>query len=76
VDIERASEAPLAESTPRCASRGYDDVEHRAQGLDATLSNNEHLIRTTDITANPRSYVGKHLSITGVHGQVTRKRAP
>jgi hypothetical protein len=25
VDIERASEAPLAESTPRCASRGYDE---------------------------------------------------
>jgi hypothetical protein len=24
VDIERASEAPLAESTPRCASRGYE----------------------------------------------------
>jgi hypothetical protein len=36
-------------------------VEHRAQGLDATLANNEPIIRKTDITAKPRSYVGEHL---------------
>jgi hypothetical protein len=39
-------------------SISYDDVEHRAQGLDATLTNNEYLIRITDITAKPRSYAG------------------
>jgi hypothetical protein len=44
-------------------SISYDDVEHRAQGLDATLANNEHIIRTTDITAKPRSYAGEHMRL-------------
>jgi hypothetical protein len=41
----------------------YDNVKHRSQGIDATLANNEHIIRTTDITAKPRSYVGEHLRL-------------
>jgi hypothetical protein len=41
----------------------YDNVKHRSQGIDATLANNEQIIRTTDITAKPRSYVGEHLRL-------------
>jgi hypothetical protein len=46
-------------------SASYDNVKHRSQGIDATLSNNEQIIRTTDITAKPRSYVGELRSRTG-----------
>jgi hypothetical protein len=38
-------------------------VKHRSQGIDATLANNEQIIRTTDITAKPRSYVGEHMRL-------------
>jgi hypothetical protein len=55
---QERSYAVFWEKPSRCASRGYDDVEHRAQGLDATFTNNEYLIRITDITAKPRSYAG------------------
>jgi hypothetical protein len=44
-------------------SVSYDNVKHRSQGIDATLANNEQIIRTTDITAKPRSYVGEHVCL-------------
>jgi hypothetical protein len=41
-------------------SVSYDNEKHRSQGIDATLANNEQIIRITDITAKTRSYVDEH----------------
>jgi hypothetical protein len=40
------------------------EQEHRFQGIDATFSNNEHIIRITDSTLKTRRYVDEHLRLS------------